>query len=66
MDPIDINYLIKKSPDLISQANIARKLKINRATVNQVIHRRIKSKRVSKYIAAKLGLKVKDLWPDAA
>jgi len=65
MDPIDINYLIKKSP-IKSQANIARKLKVQRQTVNMVVHGKTKSRRIQRYIAKVVGIPTKDIWPNAA
>lgn len=64
MDPIDINYRIKKSNS--SQADIARRLKIKRQTVNGVVHGKIVSRRIRKYIARVVGLRMRDIWPDAA
>ena len=64
MDPIDINYRLKKNN--FSQAKVAKKLKVRRQTVNGVVHGKIVSKRIRKYIAKVVGLKTKDIWPDAA
>jgi len=51
-DSIEIKVAMVRAK--ISQAQIARELKITRMTVNQVINGRIKSKRVSEYLAKKL------------
>ncbi len=64
MDPVDINYQLKKSG--LSQAALARKLKITRQVVCMVINGQKESKRVKKTIAKVLGLEIKDIWPDAA
>jgi lambda repressor-like predicted transcriptional regulator len=64
MDPIDINYQLKKKKS--SQAAIAKKLKVNRSTVCDIIHGRQKSKRIMKAIAKVIGKEVKDIWPNAA
>jgi lambda repressor-like predicted transcriptional regulator len=64
MDPIDIIYKLKKKK--LSQADIARKLKVKRQVVNQVIHGRKQSATVKKAIAKILGKEVKDIWPNAA
>jgi lambda repressor-like predicted transcriptional regulator len=64
MEPIDINYQLHKHKS--SQAAIAKKLKVKRQTVNGVVHGKIVSRRIRKYIAKVIGLKINDLWPNAA
>ncbi len=61
MDPIDINYKLKKMS--YSQAAVARKLKVKRQVVNQVINGRKQSARVKREIARIIGMDIKDIWP---
>lgn len=64
MDPIDINYLLRKNNS--SQVAIARKLKVSRQMVSQVVHGVRPGHRVRKAIAKAVGRRVEDLWPDVA
>jgi len=49
----------------ISGARIARTLGLDRSSINKVVNGQSKSRRVREAIAAALGLRVPDLWPDA-
>lgn len=64
MDPIDINYQLRKHKS--SQAEIARKLNVTRSAVNQVVYGTRRTRRIMNAIAKAVGMKVEKLWPDAA
>jgi len=48
----------------ITQAEIARRLKVSRGAISQVISGRERNQRIRKAIARALGLKVSDIWPE--
>jgi lambda repressor-like predicted transcriptional regulator len=62
MDRATRKYLLDKNG--ITQAAIARKLKIKGSTVCTVIKGTSESARVKSYIAKILGMTVDQLWPD--
>jgi lambda repressor-like predicted transcriptional regulator len=47
----------------VSQAEIARRNRVTRASVNHVIMGRIVSRRLRRAIARTLGVPVKEIWP---
>jgi lambda repressor-like predicted transcriptional regulator len=63
MDRATRKYLLDKKN--VSQASIARKLKIKPATVCNVLKGTAESARVKKAISAILGMAVSELWPEA-
>ena len=48
----------------ITQAEIARRLKVSRGAISQVISGQERNQRIRKAIARALGLKVSDIWPE--
>jgi len=61
MDRATRKYLLDKKK--ISQAEIARKLRIKPSTVCNVIKGTAESARVKKTIATILGMTISELWP---
>ncbi len=49
----------------ISGAQIARRLKVDRSTVNKVVNGQRKTLRIREALARSLKVRIKDLWPDA-
>lgn len=64
MDPIDITYQLKKHSS--SQADIARRLKVSRSAVCQVVCGVRSTPRIQKAIAGAIRRRVEDIWPDTA
>jgi len=48
----------------IKQVDIARDLGLDKTTVNKIIHRRGRSKRIEEYIANLLGLSYEKVWDE--
>jgi len=46
----------------LSQAEVARNLDITRSTVCGVVSGKKKSRRIMRYIARRLGMKISDFW----
>ncbi len=62
MDPIDISYELRKHRS--SQADIAKKLKVTRSAVCQVVYGVRSTPRIQRAIASVINRKVEDIWPD--
>lgn len=61
MHPEDIKAAIRKHG--MTQAKLARQLKLDESTVSQVIHSR-RSRRIEKAVAKILKVKPEVLWPE--
>ena len=62
MDALEITYRLRRKG--LTQADVARDLEMLRQTVNCVIHRRQKSRRIESHIALLLGISKDILFPD--
>lgn len=61
MHPADITAALKKRGS--SQAIVARRLKITKTSVYQVVHGHQASRRVSRAISEITGIPISQLWP---
>lgn len=61
MNRLDIYYSIRKAG--YTQAAIAKKLKVERSVVGDIVAGRRRSKRVAKEISTIVGVPVSKLWP---
>jgi transcriptional regulator with XRE-family HTH domain len=62
MDPLEIIYRLRRLEK--TQAGIAAELGVSHATVNNVIHSRITSRRVALHISKLLKKPLKRVFPD--
>lgn len=62
LSALEINYALNKCG--VNQATIARLLSVSPSTVSSVIHGKVSSFVVAKFIAEKLNTSVDHLWPD--
>lgn len=62
MHPADINAALRKAGS--NQACIARQLKISDNAISNVVHGRMKSRRVAEAIAKATGLTLNVIWPN--
>ncbi len=62
MDAVEINYRLRRLGK--TQAQIALELGVSGGVVSNVIHGRITAYAVARHIAALLGLKIDEIWPE--
>lgn len=62
MDSVEITYRLRRLGK--SQAQIARDLCVSGAVVNNVVHDRITAHSVAIHIAALLGYRPEEIWPE--
>ena len=61
MEPFEIAFELRRRG--LSQTDVAMRLGVAHASVNNVIHRRATSYRIASYIAEVLNREVNVLWP---
>ena len=62
MTPKEIKILLLQND--ITQAAIAKKLKVSRTSIHNVIKGIVESHRIKQAIASAVGMKVSELWPN--
>lgn len=62
MDPLEIQYALKKRG--ITQARLAVEANVSEMSISRVIKRKMKSDRLQRFVAAKLGQPVTCVFPD--